>query len=37
MEVTFPDIPLFQGWGRPMRVESTSGICESAVWQFAAM
>src|SRR5687768_13153757 len=23
MEVRFPDIPLFQGWGRPLRVEST--------------
>jgi carotenoid cleavage dioxygenase len=23
MEVRFPDIPLFQGWGRPLRVESS--------------
>jgi carotenoid cleavage dioxygenase len=23
MEITFPDIPLYEGWGRPLRVEST--------------
>ena len=23
MEVTFPNIPLYEGWGRPLRVEST--------------
>lgn len=23
METVFPDIPLYQGWGRPLRVEST--------------
>ena len=23
MEIQFPDIPLYQGWGRPLRTEST--------------
>ena len=23
MDITFPDIPLYQGWGKPLRVEST--------------
>ena len=23
MEITFPDIPLYEGWGKPMRTEST--------------